>query len=150
MNRNKWARPSVEEVVIARRRENRLQQQLARTPLLSSVGDADLRRLAAEGRERRFAEGDVVVHEGDAGSAFFIVLDGAASVSIDGVIVRTVRTGDVFGEVALLQGVPRSATVVAATDLRCLLLTSWHLAGFLAAHLAVARTLRAQALRYAA
>lgn len=136
--------------MIARRRENRLQQQLARTPLLSSVGAVDLRRLAAEGRERRYAEGDVVVHEGDAGGAFFIVLDGAACVSIDGVIVRTVRTGDVFGEVALLQGVGRSATVVAATDLDCFLLTSWNLAGFLAAHEAVARTLRAQALRYAA
>ncbi len=88
--------------MIARRRENRLQQQLARTPLLSSVGAVDLRRLAAEGRERRYAEGEVVVHEGDAGGAFFIVLDGAACVSIDGVIVRTVRTGDVFGEVAPL------------------------------------------------
>ena len=92
----------------------------------------------------------MVVHEGDAGGAFFIVLDGAACVSIDGVIVRAVRTGDVFGEVALLQGVPQSATIVAATDLHCLLLTSWQLAGFLAAHETVARTLRAQALRYAA
>ncbi len=118
--------------------------------MLSSVGAADLGRLAAEGRERRYAEGDVIVREGDAGSAFFIVLDGAACVSIDGVIVRAVGTGGVFGELALLQGVPRSATVVAATDLQCLLLTSWHLAGFLAAHVAVARTLRAQALRYAA
>ena len=57
--------------------------------------------------------------------------------SIDGVIVRTVSTGDVFGEVAVLQGVPRSASVVAATDLDCLLLTSWNLAGFLVAHEAV-------------
>jgi CRP-like cAMP-binding protein len=118
--------------------------------LLSSVGAADLGRLAAEGRERRYAEGDVIVREGAKGSALFIVLDGAACVSIDGAIVRTVRTGDIFGEVALLRGVPRSATVVAATDLDCLLLTSWDLAGFLAAHEAVARTLRAQASRYAA
>jgi hypothetical protein len=92
----------------------------------------------------------VVVHEVDAGGAFFIVVDGAACVSIDGVIVSAVHAGDVFGEVALLRGAPRSATVVAATDLHCLLLTSWHLAGFLAAHEAVARTLRVQALRYAA
>jgi CRP-like cAMP-binding protein len=136
--------------VITWRRGNRLRQQLARTPLLSSVGAADLDRLAAEGRERRYAEGEVIVHEGDRGGAFFIVLEGAACVSIDGAIVRTVGTGDVFGEVALLRGVARSATVVAATDLDCLLLTSWHLAGFLAAHEAVARSLRAQALRYAA
>jgi CRP-like cAMP-binding protein len=136
--------------VLAWHRENRLQQRLARTPLLSSVGGADLGRLAAEGRERRYAEGDVIVHEGATGSAFYIVLEGVTCVSIDGVIVRTVGAGDVFGEVALLRGVPRSATVVAATDLDCLLLTSWHLAGFLAAHEAVARTLRAQALRYAA
>ncbi len=59
--------------MIARRRESRLQQQLARTPLLASVGASDLRRLAAEGRERRYAEGDVVVYEGGAGGAFFIV-----------------------------------------------------------------------------
>jgi CRP-like cAMP-binding protein len=136
--------------VISWRKENELQEQLARTPLLSSVGAGDLRRLAAEGRERHYAEGDVIVREGDGGGAFFIVLNGAACVSIDGVIVRAVRAGDVFGEVALLQGVPRSATVVAATELHCLLLTSWQLAGFLAAHEAVARALRAQALRYAA
>jgi CRP-like cAMP-binding protein len=134
--------------VIAWRRENRLQQQLARCPLLASVGNGDLRRLAAEGRERRYAEGEVVVCEGGVGGAFFIVLEGAACVSIDGVIVRTVSTGDVFGEIAVLQGVPRSASVVAATDLDCLLLTSWNLAGFLVAHEAVARALRAQALRY--
>jgi CRP-like cAMP-binding protein len=136
--------------VLARHRENRLQQRLARTPLLSSVGKADLVRLAAEGHERRYGEGEVIVQEGATASAFFIVLEGVACVSIEGVIVRTVGAGDVFGEVALLRGVPRSATVVAATDLDCLLLTSWHLAGFLAAHEAVARTLRAQALRYAA
>jgi cAMP-binding proteins - catabolite gene activator and regulatory subunit of cAMP-dependent protein kinases len=141
---------ALKAVVIARRRESRLQQQLARTPLLASVGASDLRRLAAEGRERRYAEGDVVVYEGGVGGAFFIVLEGAACVSIDGVITRTLSTGDVFGEVALLQGVTRSATVVAATDLDCLLLTSWNLAGFLVAHEAVARTLSAQALRYVA
>ena len=127
-----------------------MQQQLARTPLLASVGAGDLRRLAAEGRERRYAEGDVVVSVGGVGGAFFIVLEGAACVSIDGVIVRAVSAGDVFGEIALLQGVPRSATVVAATDLECLLLTAWTLAGFLVSHEAVARTLRAQALRYVA
>jgi CRP-like cAMP-binding protein len=134
--------------VIAWRRENRLQQQLARAPLLASVGTGDLRRLAAEGRERRYAEGETVIHEGCVGGAFFIVLEGAACVSIGGVIVRTVSTGDVFGEVAVLQGVPRSASVVAATDLDCLLLTSWNLAGFLVTHEAVARALRTQALRY--
>jgi CRP-like cAMP-binding protein len=90
--------------VIAWRRENRLQRQLARTPLLSSVGAADLARLATEGLERRYAEGDVIVHEGDTGGAFFIVLEGVACVSIDGVIVRAVGTGDVFGELALYGG----------------------------------------------
>ena len=119
-------------------------------PLLASVGARELRRLAAVGRERRYAEGEVVVHEGGAGGAFFIVLDGVACVSIDGVIVRALSKGDAFGEVALLLGVPRSATVVAATDLDCFLLTSWSLKGFLVVHQTVARTLEAQALLYAA
>ena len=132
------------------RRESRVQHQLGLTPLLFSVDAADLRLLSEEGRERRYAVGDVIVHEGDEGSAFFIVLDGTASVSVDGATVGTLAPGDVFGEVALLRGVPRSATVVATSGLDCLLLTKWDLAAFLAGHEPVAETLRARTLYYAA
>src|SRR5204863_5572050 len=67
-----WPGGALQAVVIGRHTENLLHQQLARTPLLSSVGLRDLRRLGAEGRERHYAEGDVVVREGDEGGAFFI------------------------------------------------------------------------------
>ena len=123
--------------------------RLALAPTLAAVCEADLGRLAAQARERRYLEGDVIVHEGEPGAGFFILVEGAASVSVEGMMVRGLAPGDVFGEVALLYGRPRSATVIAATDAICLLLDSRQFAGFLADHTAVAHELRGRIAHYA-
>jgi CRP-like cAMP-binding protein len=136
---------------IRRRRDPRVErlfEQLSGTPLLDSVAPSALRRLAEEGRKRRFNEGETIVQEGNVGFAFFILLDGAASVSVDGEIVRGLGAGDAFGELALLRDRPRSATVVAATDASCLLLSPWHFGGFLRAYPDVAQRLTGLAPLY--
>ena len=74
---------------------------------------------------RRFAKGETVIMEGSGGAAFFIIDSGQATVSKKGVNVATLGPGDYFGEIALIDGGPRSATVTAATDLVCLGLTFW-------------------------
>jgi len=76
-------------------------------------------------KERRFANGDTVIMEGSGGAAFFIIDSGQAKVSSRGVELATLGPGDYFGEVALIDGGPRSATVTAATDLVCYGLTFW-------------------------
>ena len=63
--------------------------------------------------------------EGSGGAAFFIIDSGEAKVSSKGVILATLGPGEHFGEVALIDGGPRSATVTAATDLVCYGLTFW-------------------------
>jgi CRP-like cAMP-binding protein len=63
--------------------------------------------------------------EGSGGAAFFLIDSGEATVSRKGVHHATLGPGDYFGEIALIDGGPRSATVTAATDLACYGLTFW-------------------------
>jgi len=76
-------------------------------------------------KERRFAKGETVIMEGTGGAAFFIIASGEATVSSKGASLATLGPGQYFGEVALIDGGPRSATVTAATDLVCYGLTFW-------------------------
>jgi CRP-like cAMP-binding protein len=76
-------------------------------------------------KERPFAKGETVIMEGSGGAAFFLIDSGEATVSRKGVDLATLGPGDYFGEIALIDGGPRSATVTAATDLVCYGLTFW-------------------------
>jgi pyruvate,water dikinase len=76
-------------------------------------------------KERRFKKGETVIMEGSGGAAFFVIEAGEASVTNKGVEVAKLGPGDHFGEVALIDGGPRTATVTATTDLVCYGLTFW-------------------------
>jgi CRP-like cAMP-binding protein len=78
-------------------------------------------------KERRFAKGETVILEGSGAAAFYIIESGEATASIQGEEVpqATLGPGDHFGEIALIDGGPRSATVTATTDLVCHGLTFW-------------------------
>jgi CRP-like cAMP-binding protein len=69
--------------------------------------------------ERTFAPGEVVTVEGRAGDGFFVVASGEAEVTVQGQPVATVKPGDHFGEIALLMGAERTATITATRELRC-------------------------------
>ena len=79
-----------------------------------------LERLAAGMRARRFRRGEVIFHLGDPGDALFVIVSGEVKISLpsetgDEAILATLRPGDVFGELALLDGAPRSASATAMT-----------------------------------
>jgi Pyruvate phosphate dikinase, AMP/ATP-binding domain/Cyclic nucleotide-binding domain len=76
-------------------------------------------------KERRFAHGETVIREGSGAAAFYIIDSGEAAVSQHGQPLNKLGPGDHFGEIALIDGGPRSATVVATTDLVCYGLTFW-------------------------
>lgn len=103
---------------------------LSRVPLFADVEPRHLERLAKQFRDRSFPEGAAVTREGEAGVGFFVVVDGSATVSVGGEERATIGPGDSFGEMALLDEGPRSATIVAATDLRCLALSAWEFKPF--------------------
>jgi CRP-like cAMP-binding protein len=91
---------------------------LRNVSLFSGLDDRDLDSLADEFNERRFHEGDRIAMEGEGGLMFFVVESGEASVEVHGEQVGRLGPGDSFGEIALIDRRPRTATVTALSELR--------------------------------
>jgi CRP/FNR family cyclic AMP-dependent transcriptional regulator len=98
---------------------------LKRVPLFAGLDDRELEQIAATMRERRFASGDTVTEEGAGGAGFFIVESGEAEVTVEGQPRGTIKAGDYFGEIALLTGSDRTATITAVGDMVCWGMTPW-------------------------
>jgi CRP/FNR family transcriptional regulator, cyclic AMP receptor protein len=111
-----------------------VEETLAKVPLFSGVKDRDLKRLGKRMQERSFNEGEVITTQGESGLGFFVIENGNATVSRDETVVRNLGPGDFFGEVALIDEGPRSATVVATTDLHCRGMTAWEFKPFVEEH----------------
>ena len=100
-------------------------QQLAQVPLFAGLKERNLKMLAQSLKERKFDAGAAIAVEGKSGVGFFVIADGEATVTVDGKERATLRAGDHFGELALIDDGSRTATVTATTPLRCYAMTSW-------------------------
>jgi CRP/FNR family transcriptional regulator, cyclic AMP receptor protein len=98
---------------------------LRRVPLFSELSSRDLRRLAGAMHERTFTDGQPVVSEGEGGIGFFVILEGRAAVTVHGEPTAELGPGEYFGEMSLIDGDMRAASVSAAGDLRCVAMTQW-------------------------
>jgi Pyruvate phosphate dikinase, AMP/ATP-binding domain/Cyclic nucleotide-binding domain len=98
---------------------------LMRAELFSGMDRRQAEQIARLLKERHFKKGENVIVEGSGGAAFFLIDSGEAAVTSKGVHLATLGPGDYFGEIALIDGGPRTATVTAATDLFCYGLTFW-------------------------
>jgi CRP-like cAMP-binding protein len=96
--------------------------QIATFGLFADLATPQLQRIVHLFEEEVYAEGARVLRQGLSGSAFHIILDGEASVVIDGEQRATLGRGDFFGEVSILLGEPPVADIVASRPLRCLVL----------------------------
>ena len=105
--------------------EKNVVELLASVPLFQGCTKKELRVIADAAKEVHHTAGSVIAREGDSGMGFFLILDGTAKVSIGGRTKAKLGHGDYFGEIALLDEGPRSATVSAETDIELLGLTAW-------------------------
>lgn len=107
---------------------------LREVPLFADLAPRDLKRLADSMQEMSFAAGKQVVAEGKGGVGFFVILDGTARVSQGGEQRGMLSAGDYFGEMALIDGNDRTASVHADSELRCAAMTTWNFRPFVKDH----------------
>jgi CRP/FNR family transcriptional regulator, cyclic AMP receptor protein len=90
-----------------------IRDQLAAVPLFESLNSKSLDRLEKIARTREFKPGDVIVKEGDEGVGFFLITSGKVDLTRGDTAIATLKQGQFFGEMALLDNHRRSATVTA-------------------------------------
>lgn len=98
---------------------------LTKVPLFADLDGKEAKKIASLFKERSFASGEVIAEEGKHGIGFFIIESGTATISIHGDQVATFGPGQYFGEIALIDDGPRTATVTAESDLNCYVLIAW-------------------------
>lgn len=102
-------------------------ETLQKIPLFAGLSDDNTRRLLTLVREKQVERDEQIIRQSDPGSSMFVILDGRVKVSLHGedgkeVILTVLKTGDFFGEMSLLDGQPRSATVRSLESTRLLVL----------------------------
>ena len=100
-------------------------ETLSRVPLFEDLDAVELQSIADAMNEANVPVGAIVTAEGGPGDGFFVIERGEAEVTVDGEVRATMGAGDYFGEIALLLGSNRTATVTATAALRCYALTPW-------------------------
>jgi CRP/FNR family cyclic AMP-dependent transcriptional regulator len=98
-------------------------EALKRAPLFEGLSRKELVQLARVSEDVEVPPGKVLCKEGQLGREFFVIVDGEVEVTRDGKRVATRTGGEFFGEIALLEDIPRTATVTAKTPLRFFVLT---------------------------
>ncbi len=99
-------------------------EALRKAPLFEGLSKKELGQLARVSEDLEIPAGTTLTKEGEIGHEFFVIVDGETEVKRKGKNIGTRGAGDFIGEIALIEQVPRTATVTAKTDLRVFVLTS--------------------------
>ncbi len=122
--------------------------KLEKVPLFSGCSRRELSVIARAAKQVSHPAGTVIAREGELGIGLFLILEGMCLVSVGGRERARLGPSDFFGEIALIDGGPRTATVTALTDVRLVGLTEWVFRGLLLEHPSIAlKTLESVASR---
>jgi CRP/FNR family transcriptional regulator, cyclic AMP receptor protein len=117
---------------------NAIVDSLHEVPLFADLSRRDLARLADSMQVLSFPAGKEVVAEGKGGVGFFVILEGSARVTQGGEERGSLGAGDYFGEMALIDGDDRMASIHADSDMRCGVMSPWTFRPFVKDHPEVA------------
>lgn len=128
--------------------EQRL-EAVRKVPLFAGLSDSELDALLRDATDRTYKPGQDLITQGDASGPFFLIYEGRCKVMVDGREKRTLGPGQYFGDMSLIDGEPRSATVRAETEVTGLAIPGETFFGILEANFGVARKLMANLSRRA-
>ena len=120
---------------------------LKKAPLWSGLNDAELRTLARSFKELKYPTDHVIVRKGDRGIGFYLIAEGTVEARSNGRVLAKLGPGQYFGEMALLDGQPRRADVVALEPTRCLVLSAWAFKGIVSSRPKIALELLQESVR---
>ena len=108
------------------------------TPIFANTSEKSLESMIKSAVEKTVSPGEKLVQEGQGGVGFYLILEGKAEVIKDGQKLAELETGNFFGELAVIDGQPRTADVVAVTETKCWVLSQWAMKSVLDNHPEVA------------
>ncbi len=117
------------------------EQTLASVPLFAGLNKAEIKRLAQSGKRRTYAPGEAIVRQDAPASALYIIVRGRARVhegGDEGATITELLPGDFFGELALIEDRPRTASVSAVEETECFLFVAWEFTALLKEQPAIA------------
>lgn len=112
--------------------------KFAKVSIFSGCSKRELQLITRAAKEVNHKDGTVIAREGERGIGLFLILEGQCKVTIGGRTKAKLGPGDFFGEVALLDGGPRTATVTASTPVKLVGITGWVFRGLLMEHPSIA------------
>ncbi|MBI5827715.1 MAG: Crp/Fnr family transcriptional regulator [Deltaproteobacteria bacterium] len=120
-------------------KDKNFEQVLSRNPLFSGLEEFYIKDLAARGEVKSWSEGSQVIVEGEAGEEVYFIISGKVKVTLYGeegreIVLASLKEGDVFGEMSIIDDKPRSANVEAVTALECLVINKTAFLDYLARH----------------
>jgi CRP-like cAMP-binding protein len=104
---------------------DRRSELLAGCPLFRGIDAVGLEHLAEVATPVDFPPNHVIARQGDIGTGFFVVVDGSVRVVRDGTVIAHLGPGEFFGELSVLDRLPRNASVISDSATACLALASW-------------------------
>jgi CRP/FNR family transcriptional regulator, cyclic AMP receptor protein len=115
--------------------------RLREVAIFRGLDEKELHRIVEVGKEIHFEPGKVVAEQDGGAAGFHLILDGEVSVDVSGRERARLRSGQYFGEMSLIDGKPRSATVRAETPTTTFALTSWQFLPLLDEYPSISRAL---------
>ena len=120
---------------------------LKSTPIFANTTEKSLDSMLKTAVLKTVAPGDKVVQEGQGGVGFYLILEGKADVVKQGKKLAVLSKGNFFGELGVIDGQPRTADVVAVSQIQCLVLSQWAMKSVLANHPEVALSMLEELVR---
>jgi CRP-like cAMP-binding protein len=97
--------------------------KLMNAPLLHSFGQRDMKQLLSLSETKKYAAGEMIIEEGSFDKCIYFLISGNVSIMKKGEEIETLRrTGDIFGEMCVVDGKPRSASIQAIDDVACMVM----------------------------
>jgi len=107
---------------------------LKKAPLFANTSERGLNSMLKSAVERTVNAGEKLVEQGETGAGFYLIIAGKADVIANGEKLASFGEGDFFGELAVIDGAPRTADVVATEETTCIVVSQWAMRGIISSH----------------